>query len=88
MSNTTYTPLGSKILIREEKKDSIQKTGSIYTVEGQKGYRKGQIISVSPDIENPSVKNGDIVLFEPNAGVELDSGELIVPYTSLVMKIS
>lgn len=82
------TPLGNKILVEPEKK-AEKKTGSgLIVVEGSTPLKKGTVISVSEDIENPKIKRGDSVLYEAGAGVEVNEGEhLLMEYSSAWAKI-
>jgi co-chaperonin GroES (HSP10) len=81
------TPLGNKILVDPfVVKEQTTESGLVLLPSERDILDKGTVVAVSPDIASPSVTPGSIVLYEKNAGVQVEGGRLM-DYSSIVAKL-
>jgi co-chaperonin GroES (HSP10) len=78
------TPLGYKILVQPDSKEEKRSEAGIIIVEDESKQvlKQGTIRAISPDIENPTVKVNDRILYEAGAGSEVLDGWLLMDYKS------
>lgn len=70
-----HTPLGTRLVVQSlPKSDNID--GGIILVEDQKeDTRRMRIVSVGPEVREPSLKEGSLVLVSGYAGLPLRGSE-------------
>lgn len=69
-------PVGKKVLIQPQEDYDVAHQGTIIRVS-KKIPDIGLVVRVSPDIEAPQVKEGDLVKYLPNHRIEEEDGILI-----------
>ena len=60
--------LGERVIVRTEVQDETVRPSGIVTVEYHTPTTVGEVIAC---VENPDVRVGDVVIFPPSAGLEL-----------------
>lgn len=73
MSTTGFLPAFERILIKPYKKEEVTETGIVLPVEARKRPNIGTIIECGHLVESTKlpVKNGDIVLYQRYAGIDI-----------------
>lgn len=76
MSNVK--PLGDYILIKKIEKEEKETGGGIIIKEmAQSPLSKAEVISVSPDVDEPRIWPGATILYFHGSEIEVDGGHLL-----------
>jgi chaperonin GroES len=73
MSKVGFSPAFERVVIRPNKKEDVTETGIVLPVEARKRPNIGTIVEIGPLVHDSKlpVKEGDIVLYQRYAGMDL-----------------
>lgn len=68
-------PIGERVVIKVAVKEAKSAGGLVLPSSAKEDQQIGQVVAVSQAIETPQVQEGDQVIFQPFAGVEVEDGD-------------
>ena len=84
-------PLGQRVIIKPiEKKEERTESGIYLPETAQKNDNQGEVIAISEQIKEPSVKAGDKVLYEKYGAKEITDGKdkyIIIDIKDIIAKL-
>ena len=78
--STKVIPLGDRVIVKAQAAEEVTSFGLVLSDAGKEKPMQGEVISVSKDAKNTTIKKGDTVLYKKYGPTEfkLDDEELLV----------